>query len=166
VTASVTVTTSEPRVMFTAAGEPIPQGSKKAFRHSKTGAVVVLDDNPRLAGWRELVAFEARRAMAAGPVRLSGACLVFMRFYLPRPAGHYGTGRNAGTLRPSAPKWPAVKPDLDKLERAVLDSLTAAGVWSDDAVCCAAVGWKHYADDHPAGVFVSVAELGWAEEGL
>jgi Holliday junction resolvase RusA-like endonuclease len=81
-------------------------------------------------------------------------------FYLPRPGGHFGTGRNAGLVKNSAPLWPAVKPDLDKLERAVFDSLESAGVWGNDSICCGVTGWKHYADARGPGLVLSMAELG------
>jgi Holliday junction resolvase RusA-like endonuclease len=139
-------------------GLPVPQGSKRAFRHARTGRVVMVDDNPSLTDWRATLAGQARKAMAGSdpftrPVRAS------LGFYLPRPTGHYGTGRNAGTLRPSAPDWPGVKPDLDKLIRAVFDALTVAGVWRDDALCCGLSAWKAYADARPVGLALTVTEL-------
>lgn len=52
----------------------------------------------------------------------------------PRPAHHYGTGRNAGQLKASAPATPhAQAPDADKLARLILDALTNARVVHDDA---------------------------------
>jgi Holliday junction resolvase RusA-like endonuclease len=53
---------------------------------------------------------------------------VRVAFRLPRPKGHYGRRG----LRPSAPAYPNVMPDLDKLARAILDALTGI-VWRDDA---------------------------------
>ncbi len=51
----------------------------------------------------------------------------------PRPACHYGTGRNAHTLKRSAPSTPHAKaPDADKIARLLLDALTLAGVYQDD----------------------------------
>ena len=51
----------------------------------------------------------------------------------PRPAKDYGTGRNAHTLKASAPSTPHAKdPDADKLARLILDALTHAGVYQDD----------------------------------
>jgi Holliday junction resolvase RusA-like endonuclease len=72
-----------------------------------------------------------------GPVHLRIA------FGLPRPKGHFGTGRNAGTVKPSAPPFPAVKPDVDKLSRAVMDALRGV-VYADDAQVVAKVVSKHY----------------------
>jgi crossover junction endodeoxyribonuclease RusA len=63
----------------------------------------------------------------AGPVALLAV------FSLPRPKGHYRTGRNAHLLKESAPNFPAGRPDLDKLLRALLDGLTAGGAWLDDS---------------------------------
>lgn len=52
----------------------------------------------------------------------------------PRPASHYGTGRNAGVLKESAPSTPHSQvPDSDKVGRLLLDALSNAGVVEDDA---------------------------------
>jgi len=64
--------------------------------------------------------------MFTGPVRLSAI------FHMPRPKGHYRTGKHASQLRPSAPEHPATKPDLLKLTRAIEDAMTGI-VWRDDA---------------------------------
>ena len=41
-------------------------------------------------------------------------------------------GRNAGTLRDSAPAYPSGRPDSSKLLRATEDALTTAGIYRDD----------------------------------
>lgn len=56
-----------------------------------------------------------------------------LTFYLPRPKGHFGSGRNADKLKPSAPSKPTGKPDRDNLDKAVTDAITAAQVWADDS---------------------------------
>jgi Holliday junction resolvase RusA-like endonuclease len=148
-----------PLLLLDVDGVPVPQGSKRAFRHSKTGNVVMIDDNPALAAWRYLLAARARQGWGNFAAH-SGPVAAELRFYLPRPRGHYGTGRNMGTVKASAPALPGVKPDLDKLARAVFDALTVAGVWSDDAVCVDLVTRKRYADGRPPGVFVILEEVG------
>lgn len=108
-------------------GTPAPQGSK---RH--VGRGVMVESSKRVAPWREAVVAQAQRDGLAGK-RLTGPVSVDVLFLLPRPKGHYGTGRNADQVKPGAPKYPAGKPDLDKLARAVLDALVQAGVIGDDA---------------------------------
>ena len=56
-----------------------------------------------------------------------------LTFYLPRPKGHFGSGKNADRLKASAPTRPTGKPDRDNLDKAVCDAITAAGVWHDDS---------------------------------
>jgi Holliday junction resolvase RusA-like endonuclease len=140
---------------FYVTGTPVPQGSKTSFRHSKTGAVVMVDANPALKAWRATVDATARREWSGRPA-LDGGVTASLLFYMPRPKGHYGTGRNAGILKPSAPTLMTVKPDVDKLSRAVLDSLSTAGIWTDDCRAWGLAAWKHYADGRPAGVLVTL----------
>lgn len=73
-----------------------------------------------------------------GPVSLHAA------FYMPRPAAHFGTGRNAEQLKPSAPAFPVTlgRNDLDKMIRLVGDALVIAGVLKDDAQIVRIMSWK------------------------
>lgn len=110
-------------------GTPFPQGSK-IIRRSRGGRVWLADDNAhRLKAWRDLVASAWTNS---GAERVTGAAALDVTFIVPRPGGHYGTGRNSGRLRPSAPAVPAVLPDLDKYLRATMDALTRADAWEDD----------------------------------
>jgi Holliday junction resolvase RusA-like endonuclease len=65
-------------------------------------------------------------------------------FFLERPKAHCGTGRNEGIVKDGAPAYPVVRPDADKLLRAVLDALTGR-VWADDAQVVVATARKRYA---------------------
>ena len=128
---------------FFVPGLPVPQGSKRVVRGRLIDA-----NHATLRPYRALVADAALEALgvppdahdgSAGPTDPLGGHIptrepvtVALRFGLPRPRGHYGTGRNAGIVKPSAPVWPATKPDVDKLVRAVLDALTGI-VWVDDS---------------------------------
>jgi Holliday junction resolvase RusA-like endonuclease len=114
---------------FWVSGEPAGQGSKKGFLHKHTKRVVIVDDNPvQLRNWRNSIIQESRDAMA-GRDPISGAVVVGATFAFLRPANHYGA---RGGLLPSAPIYRTTQPDLDKLLRALLDGLTAGGVFEDD----------------------------------
>lgn len=147
--------TSPRRLQFEVPGIPQPQGSTKSFQ--ARGRVVTTSDNPKLRPWRDAVCWHARAALGR---QAPFACplVVSAVFYLPRPAGHFGSGRNAGQLRPAAPAYPAVKPDLDKLVRGVLDALSEAGVWRDDAqVVALGEVAKVYGDKPGASIAVEPA---------
>ena len=63
---------------------------------------------------------------------LKGPLRLFLQFVRVRPMGHFGTGRNAGTVKDSAPRYPTTIPDTVKLARAVEDALTKV-IWHDDS---------------------------------
>lgn len=144
-------------IAFTVFGVPQPAGSKRAFNHATTGRVVVVDDARKSRPWKQEVAGAAN--MAAGSFRglLDGPLRLELVFWMPRPKGHYGTGRNAGKVRPSAPRFPAVKPDVLKLARAVEDALSGI-VYRDDAQIVDEVLRKVYGE--PARVEVRVEPVG------
>ena len=78
---------------------------------------------------------------------LQCAVSMLIHFYLPRPKGHFGTGKNAGKLKESAPKFHTTKPDVDNLGKAVLDALKGHA-WRDDSQVCSVWKNKWYADDN------------------
>lgn len=132
---------------FFVEGAPVPQGSKTGY--VRGGRAVLVDANRRLKPWRAQVRATAEAAMQrAGWETLDEPCRAYLGFTMPRP---------------KRPRWraPAVKPDLDKLTRAVFDALTDAGVWRDDSrVVCMEVT-KKYEDEDGAvpGVWVEVEPL-------
>jgi crossover junction endodeoxyribonuclease RusA len=133
---------------FFCAGVPVAQGSK---RH--VGGGVMVEQLKNLQPWREALINAAHNAPSQevffGPVRLS----VIFRF--PRPKGHYGTGRNAELLKPSAPRFKTSAPDLDKLIRAVGDALTMAGTLRDDCLIVSLEAAKIY-DELPGAKVVII----------
>jgi len=136
-------------VDFFVAGDPVPQGSVRAFTPKRGGRPILTSDNRGLKGWRNRIATEAQRAsdsMTSGPV------MVEAHFRLVRPKS-----------RPRRDQWPDRKPDVDKLLRAVLDGLTGILIEDDNQVC-SAVAFKTYATPgEQPGARIVLRPL-WAEE--
>lgn len=111
-------------------GLPQQQGSKKAF--VVKGRAIMSDANEKnLKPWRGHVTQTVGEAWGDAPL-LTGPVKMVVTFAFPRPASHYGTGRNAGVLKASAPSYKTSAPDLDKLQRAIGDALSGT-VFRDDA---------------------------------
>lgn len=108
---------------------PLHRTTKQPFRNRRGGIVVsTIDDNPKGKDWKAAIAMTARNVYR-GPL-LDCAVSVTMRFYRPRPKGHFGKNGLNATGRES--HWPTTKPDVLKLARCAEDALTGV-VWRDDA---------------------------------
>jgi len=127
---------------FRVDGIPAPKGSKTIAKGG--GKVWLRDSNAGvLKPWRAKVA-----AASDFGVTYSGPVFVAAVFYLPKPK----------TVRRF---FPSVKPDLDKLFRALGDGRTDGGLLADDALIVSQFIHKRYASErNPAGVRVLVMEAG------
>lgn len=135
---------------FVLLGDPVQQGSMHCVgtgQQRGKGAPHILKHNNEdtLDPWRTDVAAAAElqrkpKAPKGQPVDL------VLTFSLARPANHWGTGRNAAVLKPSAPQYPTVYPDLDKLVRAICDALTGTA-YADDSQVVELMARKRYAYD-------------------
>lgn len=140
---------------FFVPGKPRPQGSK---RWLPNGAMKEAGAE-NLRPWRSSVTYEAQREMRrSGLSKIEGPAFVIVDFCFQRPKSHFGTGRNAGALKKDVPFFYSSQPDIDKLERAILDSMTDAGVWGDDAQVATLHATKIYAD--LPGVRIEVGRIG------
>ena len=124
-------------------GIPQPQGSKNAF--VRGNRAVLVEANKKLPAWRQLVTDKLEAAnVSCQP--LEGAVDAQIIFFMPRP-------KSVTRL------FPSVKPDLDKLIRAVLDAGTKAGIYNDDSQVIEVVAHKFYADEEqPAGALITFGE--------
>ena len=77
---------------------------------------------------------------------LSKPITVTIHFYCKRPKSHYRTGKYAGLLKPSAPKYNTSYPDLDNLVKFVLDAMNKK-VYIDDKQIHEIICNKIYAEE-------------------
>ena len=114
-------------------GIPGAQGSKK-----HVGNGVMVESSAKVKPWRQDVVAAALEELGRvlGRPAFMGPVGVDLTFRFTRPKSHYGTGRNAGVLKDSAPKFPTSRAlgDADKLARSTLDALVTAGVLADDSL--------------------------------
>jgi len=128
-------------ICFFVTGIPRPGGSKKCFRHSKTGKMIVTETGKYTGAWRDMVTMAALGAYKCEP--LTGALWVEMVFYFPRPKSHFRIGKYSDQLKPSAPLYHTTKPDTTKLLRSTEDALTHI-VWRDDSQIARQEAGKRY----------------------
>lgn len=145
-------------------GTPAPQGSHRGF--VVNGRAVITQDNKKTKPWRQDVKAAALNAIADHVITdlddatpYTGPLHVTIVFSMPRPGYHFGSGRNANHLKPSAPTFVDKKPDIDKLGRATLDALTEAGIWRDDSQVAELTLSKTYATGTPPGAVITVVPL-------
>jgi len=85
--------------------------------------------------------------------KLTGPVYVEIGFYFRRPKGHFGTGRNAGKLKTSAPPYHIVKPDSDNLVKFAFDCLNNVA-WVDDAQIVQHIAEKVYDGEPRTEIFI------------
>lgn len=138
-----------PHLTISVKGDPITQGSKTRTRHGG-----LRDDNAaKLKPWRAEVKAAAIDALESASLALYGGIGQVSLLRLTGPVRVEATF----TIRKpvSAPKrrrtWPAKQRsgDVDKLTRAIFDSLTDAGVWGDDAQVVEVLARKTFPLEHP-----------------
>ncbi len=130
---------------------PVPKGSAKAFKHYRTGRIIVTQDNRGKQKTFQSIATPVINQAMTERAQMQGAVSVQARFYVPRP-------------KTVTRKLPSVKPDLDKFLRMILDALSPqrgkGGVWVDDGQVVSIVATKEYATaDQPVGVDVMIQEV-------
>lgn len=147
-------------------GAPAPKGSARAMLIGGRARLIASSsgrNETAQSRWSKAV----RDAALDQPDSYAGTPLsVRIEFRVARPRGHYGTGRNATTLKPSAPVAPSTKPDLDKLVRCTLDAIVTTtrrgrvhhGIIDDDSRIVEIAVRKVYADDACPGATIEIEE--------
>lgn len=137
-------------------GDAKTKGSVRSFvARRKDGSIVTRNGKPVVVSkndadgaesWEAKVAWFVRQEMTRQGVSMipkGEPVVVSLWFWRRRPRSHFGTGRNADKIKPSAPLYPTSPPDIDKLTRAALDALTGVA-WADDAQVVLVNAYKLY----------------------
>lgn len=136
-----------PTLVVFVAGQPAPQGSKTARAvytgsgpdREFTGKTILHEKLATVGPWRKTIVAACQdpngQPLVHFPKGTPVTCT--LEFVMRRPK--------------SEPKRRATRPhttypDIDKLERAVFDALTAAGIWADDGQVNSGYRSKRYAE--------------------
>ena len=127
-------------VSFSVTGNPASQGSHAIMQ----GRIVQVNSSKHKA-WRKAIAEAATESLPDNWILIDDPCELVVNFYMPKPKT---------VTRP----LPSVSPDLDKLIRAVGDSLTGT-VITDDSRIVRISARKLYAEGIEPGATISVKTL-------
>lgn len=119
-------------------GKPISKARPRFVRRGKYVAVF----NPQKTEegrwlWEALQQIDG--VMIEGPIAMQ------CEFVFDRPKSHFGTGRNSGKLKPSAPAFHVQIPDADNCLKFVKDCLNRQA-YKDDCQVVHVVADKRWAD--------------------
>lgn len=107
---------------------------------------MLVEANKNLPVWRASVQ-DHLEAANVGCEPMQGAISLTAIFFMPKP-------------KTAKRKLPMVKPDLDKLIRAIGDAATKSGAILDDSQICEIVAHKVYeASDLPRGVLITLHQF-------
>jgi Holliday junction resolvase RusA-like endonuclease len=120
-------------------GNPKAQPRGRACRRGNHAGIY---DPGTADAWKASVRLAAMKGWDG--VTFTGPLRVDVAVYFKRPKSHFFTGKRSEVIRPNAPMFHTSKPDRDNLDKAILDALTNAGIWKDDAQVCSGTLSKSY----------------------
>jgi Holliday junction resolvase RusA-like endonuclease len=141
-------------VLIVVKGDPVPSQRPRMTRRGKVYPVA------KCVEYQKTVTLAAQE-QGGGVCFPEGQPLKMgLVFRMPRPKAHYGTGKNSGVLKATAPTAHTSKPDVDNLIKGVIDGL-AGVVFHDDRQIARLTVEKRYVDpEHPdTGVAVLIEAL-------
>ena len=128
-------------VSLSVSGDPASQGS-----HAIMYGRIVQVNSSKHKAWRKAIVQQAIETLPEDWQPIDEPCELIVNFYMPKPA----------SVKRSLP---TVSPDLDKLIRAVGDSLTDSGVVLDDSRIVRISARKLYAEGIEPGATILVKTL-------
>ena len=129
-------------IEFTVYGHPAPQGSSRAFVPKGWTRPIITSTNPKLKPWRQEVTGEAM-SLGVKCIEAHVPVKVRIEFYFERAKSATVKKRPGMTT----------KPDVDKLVRAILDSLKGVLIHDDSQVDCI-IASKRYGTPERAEISV------------
>jgi Holliday junction resolvase RusA-like endonuclease len=127
------------------AGDPIARAEPRIVRFGNRAG---LADSPVTkkgkADWLSVWIAAGSPRLIDGPIELR------LLIVVDRPKSHFGTGANAHTLKPTAPRFPETKPDVSNVLKLAEDALKSRAFRDDSQIVCGDFT-KRYATDgeHP-----------------
>lgn len=118
-----------------------PKGQPRARAFAFAGRARMYDPGTA-EGWKAQVAQAIQPHLPEQPI--GGALALCLDFVMPRPKGHYRSGKRSDELKDAAPHWHTGKPDCDNLAKAVMDALTTLSIWHDDCQVATLTVTKRY----------------------
>jgi len=128
-------------VSLSVTGNPASQGS-----HAIMYGRIVQVNSSKHKAWRKAIVQEAIATLPDDWQPIDEPCELIVNFYLPKP-------------KTVDRQLPSVSPDLDKLIRAVGDSLTDSAVVTDDSRIVRISARKLYAEGIEPGATIQVKTL-------
>lgn len=116
-------------------GTPSAKGNIR-YLGQRGGRAILTDATKGLKPWDSRIRTALADDDGQPKARFDGAVHVELEFVMPRPLS------TPKKRTPAAVK----KPDLDKLQRAVLDAISSAGVWRDDSQVVSVMATKRIAE--------------------
>ena len=146
--------------MIIVRGKPAPQGSKISTRYGG-----MREASQLVMPWRNQIVSACIEQQINNGEIIEQPVDIYIDFLFFRPQGHYGSGRNAEHLKPSAPPYPTTRTtgDIDKLCRSTLDglSISSGGILlRDDSLVVNLKAKKSYAKKGGfQGAFIHIWKL-------
>ena len=127
-------------IEFVVSVEPIPQPRVKARRIGARGIQIYTPQNASIRAYKAAIAQSAMEAAPQIKEPAEGPLEVFLEFFMERPSTRMGEG-----------EFHAIRPDIDNLVKAVLDSLNGL-FWKDDGQIVDLIVRKRWAKTFLGGV--------------
>lgn len=126
-------------IRLTIPGNPIAKKRPRFARRKKFVAVINDQETEE-----SLFLFHVMQQWKGDPIK-DKTIAIHLKYFMKRPKSHYGTGKNAGKLKKSAPVNHFKKPDIDNLVKFTLDVLNGH-VYHDDSLINYICAEKRYSE--------------------